>query len=154
MFLSFSEHPEALSCLLLQLRREKYDQKKKILNKIYTYLFLSLIINVCLYSYFPQAKWGNGEDGLESSLSPRGPVHHKHPQTLGVEIRWHSGRTHQGPANQKQQPAPQKTEVTRPTIQNDLLFCSSLLWFYFYRRRFRLVCCSWKLTLYFCLQSP
>lgn len=101
----FSEHPEALSCLLLQLRKEKYD-KKYNRNPLFFCFFCNISVSVSF-----QAKRRNGEDDLESSLPPRGPVHHQHSQTLGLQIRRDPGRTHKSPADQKQQPAPQETKV-------------------------------------------
>lgn len=74
------------------------------------YYFGCCNTSVCVSS---QAKWRNGEDDLESPLSPRGPVHHQHSQTLGMQIRRDPGRAHQSPADQKQQPASQETKVRK-----------------------------------------
>lgn len=41
-----------------------------------------------------KAKWGDGEDGVESTVSPGGSVHHQHPPALDSQTRWPAGRAY------------------------------------------------------------
>lgn len=103
-----------------------YAEKSKSLfiQIVVTFDFYCQLLNIL---FCVQAEWGDGEDGSQPTLSPRGPVYHQHPAPLGCKTRRSAGRTHQSTTHQKQQHASETTEVNTNLFSNYEPFISSIL---------------------------